>query len=385
MVYSGTLVTFGQATGRDRHRVCNRARPNRRLLQMVELRDTPLTRRLDDFARQLTIVILLLAAALWPSALWSAATRSHGDVPGRGWHGRGGDPRGPAGHHHHRPGRRCPADGPAQRHRPPPARGRDAGLGPVICSDKTGTLTRNEMTVRSVAMASADIASTAPATPPSGSSKDGAPVTAASATLLDARPAGLLCNDAGSASEARPRAGKSPATPPKGRCSRLRAEAGPRRATRTKRPSPRHGPFRSKSDASAWRRCIVSATRAGRCLVRGTRAGACLRSCNMPTGGSRHDGAWDSEARPTAPASAAARARARRSAGRRGSAARRGDDAEGLTFLGLLGMIDPPRPEASEASACHDAGITVKMITGDHAVTARAIAARDRPLGAGER
>ncbi|MDO8346597.1 MAG: HAD-IC family P-type ATPase, partial [Rugosibacter sp.] len=48
---------------------------------------------------------------------------------------------------------------------------------------------------------------------------------------------------------------------------------------------------------------------------------------------------------------------------------------EGLTFLGLVGMIDPPRPRAIAAvRACHGAGIRVKMITGDHAGTARAIA-----------
>jgi magnesium-transporting ATPase (P-type) len=51
----------------------------------------------------------------------------------------------------------------------------------------------------------------------------------------------------------------------------------------------------------------------------------------------------------------------------------------GLTFLGLQGMIDPPRPEAMRAiAACQAAGIRVKMITGDHPGTARAIA---RELG----
>jgi Ca2+-transporting ATPase len=50
------------------------------------------------------------------------------------------------------------------------------------------------------------------------------------------------------------------------------------------------------------------------------------------------------------------------------------DVREGFTFLGLQGMIDPPRPEAVAAvAACHRAGIEVKMITGDHKVTARAI------------
>lgn len=48
--------------------------------------------------------------------------------------------------------------------------------------------------------------------------------------------------------------------------------------------------------------------------------------------------------------------------------------AEGWTFLGLAGLMDPPRPEAAEAIArCGQAGIQVKMITGDHKLTAEAI------------
>ncbi|MBK1733459.1 cation-transporting P-type ATPase [Thiococcus pfennigii] len=53
-------------------------------------------------------------------------------------------------------------------------------------------------------------------------------------------------------------------------------------------------------------------------------------------------------------------------------------DVDGdLTLLGLLGLMDPPRPEAIAAvERCRAAGIRVKMITGDHASTARAIAAQ---------
>jgi Ca2+-transporting ATPase len=55
------------------------------------------------------------------------------------------------------------------------------------------------------------------------------------------------------------------------------------------------------------------------------------------------------------------------------------DQVAGLTLLALVGIVDPPRREARDAIAlCHDAGIRVRMITGDHATTAAAIA---RQLG----
>ena len=59
------------------------------------------------------------------------------------------------------------------------------------------------------------------------------------------------------------------------------------------------------------------------------------------------------------------------------------DDAEtDLALLGLVGLEDPPRPHAAEAlSACRRAGIRVAMVTGDHPLTARAIAAEVGLLG----
>jgi magnesium-transporting ATPase (P-type) len=53
-----------------------------------------------------------------------------------------------------------------------------------------------------------------------------------------------------------------------------------------------------------------------------------------------------------------------------------------LVLLGLIGLLDPPRKEAIEAvKECHGGGIRVTMITGDHKVTAAAIA---KLLGIGD-
>lgn len=65
-----------------------------------------------------------------------------------------------------------------------------------------------------------------------------------------------------------------------------------------------------------------------------------------------------------------------RRASREGSPPRE-EVERGLIFRGLIGLYDPPRPEsAASVKACHGAGISVHMLTGDHPGTARAIAAQ---------
>jgi len=70
----------------------------------------------------------------------------------------------------------------------------------------------------------------------------------------------------------------------------------------------------------------------------------------------------------------------------RGLAADEPDEGEGLerdmTYVGIIGLVDPPRPEVAEAiEVCNRAGIEVAMATGDHGLTARAIGAE---VGLGE-
>ena len=63
----------------------------------------------------------------------------------------------------------------------------------------------------------------------------------------------------------------------------------------------------------------------------------------------------------------------------------RGDAESSLVFVGLWGLLDPPRPDAVEAiRVAHGAGISVKMITGDHATTAAAIGRKAGILAEGE-
>ena len=71
---------------------------------------------------------------------------------------------------------------------------------------------------------------------------------------------------------------------------------------------------------------------------------------------------------------------------KRADSARTENAERGMTFAGLLGMIDPPREEAAEAVAiCQSAGIRPVMVTGDHAATAAAIAKKLGILHTGDR
>ena len=106
----------------------------------------------------------------------------------------GVDPGRPAGGDHDHARHRRAAHGGAQRHHPPPAGGRDAGRHPVICSDKTGTLTRNEMTARAdrhrrPARSRSPASATRPMASSRAAGEDDAALIAPACCALVARPA----------------------------------------------------------------------------------------------------------------------------------------------------------------------------------------------------
>ena len=130
LAFSGTLVAAGQGAGvavatgaaTEIGRVGT-------LLGSVRALATPLTRRMDEFARRLTGAILAGSAVVFAVAVLARGLPGRGGVHGRGRHRGGGHPRGPAGGADRGARDRGPAHGGAPRHRAPPARGRDAGLG----------------------------------------------------------------------------------------------------------------------------------------------------------------------------------------------------------------------------------------------------------------
>ena len=249
----------------------------------------------------------------------------------------------------------------------------------VICSDKTGTLTRNELTVRRVATAEAgyEVEGTG-YQPEGGFVRDGAPVAdpAADPALAEIARAALLCNDAGLSDQ--DGVWHLEGAPTDGALLTLALKAGLDQAE-TRRDWPRLDviPFESEHKFMATLHRVPGG--GGRIYVKG----APERIVEMAAAERRAGG--------DAPIDAAAwTARIAEMAGQGQRvlavacmdvpADRRhldfGDVSHGLTLLGLLGLIDPPRQEAIEAvRACSDAGIRVKMITGDHALTASAIGA----------
>jgi magnesium-transporting ATPase (P-type) len=245
----------------------------------------------------------------------------------------------------------------------------------VICSDKTGTLTRNELTVRGIATADADYEVEGTGYRPEGGFvRDGAPVM--DPALVEIARAALLCNDAGLSEQGG--VWHLEGAPTDGALLTLALKAGLDQAE-TKRCWPRLDviPFESEHKFMATLHRVPGGW--GRIYVKGAPERLVeMAAAERRTGGDAPIDATAWTARIAEMAGQGQRVLA--VACMDVPADRRhldfGDVSHGLTLLGLLGLIDPPRQEAIEAvRACCDAGIRVKMITGDHALTARAIGA----------
>jgi magnesium-transporting ATPase (P-type) len=385
MAYSGTMVASGQGAGLVV--ATGAATELGRISAMVggvETLTTPLLRQMNVFAQRLTIVILALAACVCVFAFMARGYALEEAFMAAVGVAVAAIPEG------------LPAvmtitlaigvKRMAERNaiiRNLPAV-ETLGAVSTICSDKTGTLTLNEMTVGAVRTATAEFETTGTGYEPRGELlRDGAAIdTAAYPDLGAIACASLLCNDASlrqSGAE-----WVVDGDPMEGALIvfALKADADPG-AVRREFPRLKEIPFDSRHRFMA----TLNPVGADSLITVKGAPERVLELCVSQRAATRDE--------PLDPATWRAAidklaARGQRVLAFASKPAHAADSLEladveegGLTLLGLVGLIDPPRPEAIQAIAeCKAAGIDVKMITGDHASTGTAIA-RKLGLGAG--
>lgn len=257
------------------------------------------------------------------------------------------------------------------------------GSATVICSDKTGTLTENQMTVQAIYAGGQQYAVSGGGYSPKGEmslithGSAGSPFeNGLPPTLEDCLVAGLLCND----SQIK-QTGEDwvvVGDPTEGALITSAAKAGFSRAgLEAVRPRLDAIPFESEYQYMA----TLHNGEPRLIYVKGSMEAVLCRCTQMmdATGQSTKLDVAQIEQAVEAMAKQGLRvlAFAKKTAGSHQHSIDHADIATNLIFLGLQGMIDPPRPEAIAAvHACQAAGIQVKMITGDHIKTATAIARR---------
>ncbi|GAB3473705.1 cation-transporting P-type ATPase [Amycolatopsis cihanbeyliensis] len=389
MAYSGTLVTSGSGAGIV---VATGAETElgeiHRLVGAAETLATPLTQKLAGFSKILTIGILGLAAVTFAVGLLrgqdpvetftAAIALAVGAIPE-------GLPAavtitlaiGVARMARRRAViRRLPAV-------------ETLGSTTVICSDKTGTLTENQMTVRTVWTPDGQFEATGSGYSPDGVLHDleGAPVDAdISQALRWSLLAGAACNDA--ALTEREGQWDIVGDPTEGAMLVVAAKAG-LDPSKVGEPLPRLAtiPFSSERQYMATlHHDTTTAHPADRVVLA---KGAVERMLDLCGGQMDADGTvrpLDGAAVLRAAAELAGRGLRVLATAMRPATARDefGEDAlpGSLVLTGLQAMLDPPRAAAQAAvAACHTAGISVRMITGDHAATATAIAGHVGLLG----
>ncbi|ANW02211.1 carbonate dehydratase [Bradyrhizobium icense] len=381
MAFSGTFVTTGQGTG-----VVVATGPATELgrissmIGAVERLATPLVRQMDQFARQVTVAVLGISALVFVYAVVMQAYGLDDALMAVVGLAVAAIPEG------------LPAvmtitlavgvQRMARRNaiiRRLPAV-ETLGSVSVICSDKTGTLTRNEMTVRNVVTADRTMAVEGSGYRPEGHfrSEAGEPLDpAADPVLEELSLAALLCNDAGLR-----QSGEDwtvDGDPMEGALVSFAIKAGHDAvAARVGFPRLDEIPFDSRH-----RYMATLNARSGHAPVAYVKGAPerVLQMCThvaTPEGERRLDReAWHRQVDQLAMNGLRVIALARRTMKDGEHAVTPSDIEHELTLLGLVGLIDPARPEAISAIAeCKAAGVRVKMITGDHAATARAIAAQ---------
>jgi len=377
MAFAGTLVTQGHAVGLA---VATGERTEMgRIGQMlidIEPTTTPLSESLDRFGRNFTYAVLALAAlAFILGTGWRSYNHGEMLLAAVGL-GVAAVPEG------------LPAivtialaigvQRMARRHAIVRRLSAVETLGAVnvICTDKTGTLTRNEMTAETIVTGAGMVEVTGVGYEPQGQlTLSGAqiPMGAATGDLLELVRGAVLCNDAevgGPGDEARQPAGD----PTEIALLILGRKAGLEIAVeRRERRRIDYLPFLSERRFMA----TLHESKAGDRVVYAKGAPERIFDLCALAPGSVARGRWEAEADRLAQRGqrvlAVAWARGRDLIELTDPAV----PSRPLALLGLVGLSDPPRPEAIAAIArCQAAGIRVKMITGDHLETARAIGRR---------
>jgi Ca2+-transporting ATPase len=249
-----------------------------------------------------------------------------------------------------------------------------------ICSDKTGTLTQDEMTIREVFVDLKPLEVSGSGYEPKGDfSSGGKPFNPSSShSLQRLLMAGVLCNDTELSHESGVWCVKG--DPTEGALIVLAAKAGlDSRELLRENPRTHEIPFTSESK----RMTTVHSTSAGNTAMTKGAAEVILDCCRFVLINER-EVELDAAGRETV--LAATRKMADSALRVLGLAYKNvypgesdSDLQKNMVLLGLVGMIDPPRPEVKEAiKLCDRAGIRTVMITGDHKATAVAIA---RELG----
>jgi len=258
----------------------------------------------------------------------------------------------------------------------------------VICSDKTGTLTRNQMTVTGIYAGGAGYSVSGTGYAPDGriTPEDGAPALEDNHAVMELLTAGLLCNDSvirkNSDSENKDTY-EVEGDPTEGALIVSAIKAGlSGKDLKSRRPQLDELPFESSRQYMATLHDQGPDT-PRLVYVKGSIESLCVDCSTSYTADGRMDTADPKQIHRQVEVMAQEGLRVlafSRMEMPPGTDRITHEDLEqGLQFLGLQGMIDPPRPEAVDAvKVSQEAGILVKMITGDHAGTAAAIA---RQLG----